>query len=100
MSEVPFPLIQEFLNETVDVTECSQTFTVDGKKITFEFARVADDDPTIAALSLAAEAEGFDLRIWTPGTMGTMEHRPDRLNAFVRKSPDGTHYRIAKLTIG
>jgi len=100
MSTVPFPLIQQFLNQTVEVAECSQTFAIDGKKITFEFARVADEDPTIAALSIAAKAEGFDLRLWAPGTIGTMEHRTDRLNAFVRKSPDGSHYRIARLTIG
>ena len=100
MNNIPFPLIEHFLNQTVEVAECSQTFTIDGKKITFEFARVVDNEPTIAALSLAAKAEGFDLRIWAPGTIGTMEHRTDRLNAFVRKSPDGSHYRIAKLTIG
>lgn len=50
-------------------------------------------DPAVAELAAAAQAAGLELRLWTPGSVGTMDFVVTRLNAGVEKAADGT-FRI------
>jgi hypothetical protein len=100
MSHDLSPLIQQFLNQKVEVTEHRRTFQLGGKPYTFTEVEYVESDRTITALKTAAGGEGLYLRVFTPGTMGTTDWRTDRLNAYVEKSPDGSHYRIDRLAIG
>ena len=54
---------------------------------------IDQNDPAVAELRAAVQAAGLSLRLWTPGSMGTMDYRLDRLNAGIEKAADGT-YRI------
>jgi hypothetical protein len=58
------------------------------------------NDPTLRAMQKAASDNGFKLRIWFPGTMGTMDYRTDRLNAHVDKGADGKYRVSSRFNIG
>jgi hypothetical protein len=50
-------------------------------------------DAVIVDLVAEAAKAGFNLRIWTPGVMGTCDWQPSRLNVHIEKEDDGK-YRI------
>lgn len=52
-----------------------------------------DNHPVIKEMKKVADTCGLKLRVWFPGTMGTMDMRGDRVNAKVEKGADGK-YRI------
>lgn len=56
---------------------------------------VDENDPTLKEMHDAAKKAGLRLRVWLPGTMGTMDYRTDRVNAHVTKEADGK-YRVGK----
>ena len=85
----------QFAGREVAVTEKDMTEFY--KKLGFDFsgveAHLDENDPVIKELSEAVAKTGLQLRIWLPGTMGTMDYRLDRLNVHVAKEADGK-YRI------
>jgi hypothetical protein len=55
------------------------------------------NDPTLTALSADLEKAGFHLRVWTPGSVGTMDIRMDRVNIHFDKKglcKMSNHYNI------
>lgn len=54
------------------------------------------DDPTYIALM----AEARIVRIWFPGTVGTMDYRTDRLNVRFHEADDNGVFTIAQLSWG
>ena len=85
----------QFAGREVAVTEKDMTEFY--KKLGFDFAGVEahldENDPVVKELSDAVAKTGLELRIWLPGTMGTMDMRPNRLNVHIAKEADGK-YRI------
>ena len=77
------------------MVESSRTVRIGGKEQTRTVARLADpQNPVIADMREAAAAAGLRFRLWLPGSVGTRDVRPDRVNAHVEKNSDGK-YRIA-----
>lgn len=63
-------------------------------------ARVDHTDPAVAELTAAVQATGLQLRLWSPGMMGTMDYRLNRLNAHVEKAADGKYRIGSSFTLG
>lgn len=65
-------------------------------KITFTEVRLADqNDATVKAMADHAKANNLNLRLWWPGTVGTMDFRMNRVNANIEKGDDGK-WRVSK----
>ena len=83
-----------FAGKEVTVTEKPWTRT---SKYLGEISGVSvildNNDPVVKELNDAVTAAGLHLRLWLPGTMGTMDYRLNRVNAHVEKESDGK-YRI------
>lgn len=57
-------------------------------------------DPLLTGMEETAKKNGLHLRIWLPGTMGTMDIRMDRVNVHIGKDMDGK-WRIGRqFTLG
>jgi len=52
-------------------------------------------DPTIQEMKKVAEDNGYKLRIWYPGSRGTMDHQPNRVNVHIEEGVDGK-FRVGK----
>lgn len=53
------------------------------------------NDATLQEMRDEAAVLGLKLRVWLPGTVGTMDYRTDRLNVHIGKEEDGK-YRVSK----
>jgi len=73
-----------------DLTKLFNKFA--GKEIPVSFASNRRD-PTLEEMENLAKANGLILRVWFPDTLGTMDLRNDRINAYVNKEADGK-YRV------
>ncbi len=60
---------------------------------------VAQNDATIAEIRDEAKKNGLSLRVWTPGTMGTMDMNPNRLNVIIEPGEDNK-FRTRDFYIG
>ena len=84
-----------FAGKEVAVTETP--FKVELKNLGIEYEGVNADydenDPVIKDLFAESSKAGYELRVWLPGVLGTMDSRPWRLNVFITKDDDGK-YRI------
>lgn len=91
----------QFAGRAVNAIEKTETLKLKHLgDITVTSVHIDDKDPAVAELRAAVEAAGLALRLWTPGSMGTMDYRLDRLNAGIEKAPDGK-YRIGhSFTLG
>ncbi len=90
----------KFAGRAVGVNERTQTGVLFGGTFTSTTVTVKKNDPAVAELTAAAKAAGYRLRLWTPGMMGTMDHRLDRLNAYVEKNAAGKYELSARFRIG
>ncbi len=52
------------------------------------------NDPIVKEMSDEASKHGLSLRLWWPGTMGTMDYNTGRVNAHIEKAQDGK-YRVS-----
>jgi hypothetical protein len=77
------------------VTEITEKYK--GKQ--YKRLEVAGDDTGLIGIKTEAATDGFHLRIWLPGTIGTMDLRGDRINVHVDEQEDGT-YKVTSLNIG
>ena len=87
----------KFAGREVDVIEETKThhFKHLGD-ITLTEVRLKDpNDAVLQEMRDEAAAMGLKLRVWLPGTVGTMDFRTDRLNVHIGKEDDGK-YRVSK----
>jgi hypothetical protein len=92
----------KFVGREVPVAEQQKTYTSrrTGESMPYTVCALDETSPVVKELREAAAASGLKLRIWLPGTMGTMDYRLDRLNVHINKEADGK-YRVApNLNIG
>jgi len=54
---------------------------------------ISPADKVLTELRKAIHDMGLTLRVWLPGTFGTMDYQPNRVNVNVDKGADGK-YRI------
>lgn len=86
----------KFAGREIEVIENKQDIVIGGKTYPVTDVKLKDkNDPVISELRQAAEKAGLKLRLWLPGSVGTMDYRTDRLNVRVEKETDGK-YRISK----
>jgi hypothetical protein len=85
-----------FAGKEIAVTEVTHT-TKYGPIVE---ARLDKSNPVVDELKKAVEDMGLRLRLWLPGTAGTMEFRMDRLNVHVSKAEDGKYRIDPKFNIG
>lgn len=78
-----------------EVAVAEKTVHLEKLNYTFTEAHLDYNDPAIKELEADANKAGLDLRVWTPGSVGTMDVQDNRLNARVDKESDGK-YRIQK----
>lgn len=81
----------------VEVTLNFPNLGIENMKMTE--CHLEENDPAVAELTQAAKEARLQLRIWLPGSVGTMDFRTDRLNASVEKDDKGT-YRFSHFSIG
>lgn len=58
------------------------------------------NDPLIGEMEAAARQERLSLRLWLPDSMGTADYKPNRVNAYVKKAPDGVFRISSTFSIG
>ena len=85
----------KFAGKEVDVIEKVQKMTIAGKEYEIGHNRLDDQNPVIEAINEAARDNGLILRVWLPDTMGTMDHKANRVNIRISKDDDGK-WRIRK----
>ncbi|MDE1151443.1 MAG: hypothetical protein PW788_02805 [Micavibrio sp.] len=84
-------IFNKFAGKEVPMKE--EEFDFKGHKYTQ--VKLADEnDATVKEMRDAAKDAGLRLRLWLPGTMGTMDFRMDRVNARIEKEADGK-YRVS-----
>jgi hypothetical protein len=89
-------LFNKFAGKEIDMIENNRTVRIGGTDHTYTEVRLANEnDPVIRDMHDTAQQAGLRLRLWQPGTAGTMDYRLDRVNAHIEKGPDGK-YRIGK----
>jgi hypothetical protein len=86
----------KFSGREVSVTETNENY----KGRSYTRAEIADNDATISEIRAAAAAMGLKVRVWLPGTMGTMDYRTDRLNVNVAKGNDNKYRVQSNFRIG
>lgn len=94
-------LFNKFAHQEISVLETNREIDLGGEKMTFPELSFADNnDPLLVEMRQTAKENGLTLRIWLPGTLGTMDMRPNRVNVHVEKHEDGK-WRIApQFTLG
>ena len=105
MSRVVSPLIQQFLDQKVEVTEHARMKKFAGLgSCPVTVLKVVPGDPTITALKKVAKAEGLRLNVsistWQRMSELMLRSSPPRLHVHILKAPDGSHYRIDALRVG
>src|SRR3954471_13961511 len=86
-------IFNQFAGKEIQVVETTQNFVIGGKNYPVTDVTPASNEPTLQAMKNAAAQNGLKLRVWFPGTVGTMDFRTDRVNAHVNKGADGK-YRV------
>ncbi len=89
-------LEREFLKREVDVKVSKKTIG-DGEHA-FEYEEHETDDPILKEMEEKAAKIGMVIRLWFPGTVGTMDYRIDRIN--VRVEPVGDKFVITDIHVG
>ncbi len=85
-------IFNKFAGREVAMKE--EEFDFKGHKYTQ--VKLADEnDATVKEMRDAAKDAGLRLRLWLPGTVGTMDFRTDRVNARIEKEAGGK-YRVSK----
>lgn len=90
----------KFAGREVQAIEHYHNMQIGDKTITATEVRLDDNDPAVAELTAAAIAAGYELRLWLPRGIGTMDVRPNRLNAHIEKAADGAYRISSRFTLG
>ncbi len=90
----------KFAGREVKAVEKIQNVKIGDTTYPMHEVRLDKDCPAVAELAAAVKEAGFHLRLWTPGMMGTMDYRLDRLNVNVAKAPDGKYRIGSSFTLG
>jgi len=81
-----------------NVTELFNKFA--GRELKDPGRVTCDIDSTLGEIEQVAKDNGLKLRIWFPGTVGTMDYRTDRINVHVEKDAAGKFIVSDKFKIG
>lgn len=94
-------IFNKFAGVEIAVKEEKKEMTIGGKKYEFVEADFENpNDPVLLGMEETAKKNNLSLRVWLPGTFGTMDYRLDRANVNVAKDPDGK-WRVGKqFTLG
>ncbi len=92
-------IFNRFAGKEIQVVETSRKMNIGGKEYSFDEVQPVKDEPTLKEMQKVAHDNGLRLRVWFPGTVGTMDFRTDRVNVHVGKAPDGK-WRVGGATIG
>lgn len=94
-------LFNKFASKEIEMNENTQTLKIGGKDYTFTEVRLANaKDPTVTEMKATAAKAGLSLRLWFPGTIGTMDYRLDRVNAHIEKEADGKYRVSSRFNLG
>lgn len=83
----------KFAGKEVAVTEKPWELDIGGTKYTGVNAHIDENDATYKDLVAEVKKTGLKLRLWMPGSAGTMDFQMNHLNVRVNKEADGK-YRI------
>ncbi len=90
-----------FAGKEVNVIEKKQTLKVGGREYDNTSVALTQNNPILDELKAEIAKTGLRLRIWLPGTIGTMDFRTDRLNVRIGKDPVDGKYKIGnKFNLG
>ncbi|MBU6476123.1 MAG: hypothetical protein KGL10_06205 [Alphaproteobacteria bacterium] len=92
-------LFNKFAGREIQVVENARTMNIGGQTCTFDEVSPVNGEPTLKEMEKTANDNGLRLRVWFPGTVGTMDLRMDRVNVRVSKAPDGK-WRVGGISIG
>lgn len=87
----------KFMGRKVNVQETPHKYTVAGKEYDTPLTAISADETVVNEIEELLG--GGWLRVWLPGTMGTMDYRLDRLNVHISKMNDGS-YQITRINWG
>lgn len=90
----------QFAGREVNAKEITQNIKIGDTTYPITEVHLDKNDPAVAELTAAVQAAGLKLRLWTPGSVGTMDYRLDRLNANVEKAADGKWRISSSFTLG
>lgn len=94
-------VFNKFAGREVPMIEEQHTINLGGKDYKIDEVRFANpNDPLIQEMKKTAEDNGLQLRLWLPGSMGTMDFRTDRVNAHIEKSADGKYRVSSRFNLG
>ena len=86
--------LKEYIGKTVNVVETPWKV---GKYKGVNCSE-ADGDETLNALR--KEIGSITLRLWFPGSGGTLDYRPERINVHIQKEANGNGYHITRISNG
>ncbi len=92
---------EKYVGKVVTVEQSEHTMERNGKKVYTSRFEVTENDPVIQEIKGLLGKEGLLLRIWVPGSIGTMDFRPNRLNVHVSEEPaDSGVFQINRVDFG
>lgn len=85
----------KYLGRKVLVKETSETLKIGDEDYDFTNCEIEPSETVVSEI----QKEHSHVRVWLPGTMGTMDYRLDRLNVHIEKQADGS-YEITEVDLG
>ena len=92
---------EKYVGQVVTVEKSEHARERNGKKVYTSRVEVTENDPVIREIESLLAKESLLLRIWLPGSIGTMDFRPNRLNVHISEEPaDSGVYQINRVDFG
>lgn len=88
----------KFIGEKVLVNKSTETYKFLGRDRETTVYKIEDGQSVIEILTKEVKDAGFQLRIWLPMSLGTMDFRTDRVNVHIDEK-SGT-FQITGINIG
>lgn len=89
----------KFVGRKVLVIETSHTMFLRALNKDIDYLECNLDPSETVVADLEKESGNSNIRVWLPGTMGTMDYRSDRLNIHILKQADGS-FQVDRVIYG